>query len=168
MQSLIISWLYQAAYSRRPEVINVPWHFVPQLTIFRAKANDLLSQSRRSFEPKQTIFWAKADDLLSQSGRASSIMKKAKKTEMKPHKNATLALKALHIADTKKSKFNAGRRSKWTNRAFILEFEHFKPPKSKDKLESDILCIVKVRWTCSIINPKSIRRWLQKLSITWS
>ena len=63
---------------------------------------------------------------------------------MKPHKNATLALKALHIADTKKSKFNAGRRSKWTNRAFILEFEHFKPPKSKDKLESDILCIVKV------------------------
>ena len=63
---------------------------------------------------------------------------------MKPHKNARLALKALHIADTKKSKINADRRSKTTNRTFILEFEHFKPPKSKDKLESDILCIVKV------------------------
>ena len=63
---------------------------------------------------------------------------------MKPHKNARLALKALHIADTKKSKINADRRSKTTNRTFILEFEHFKPSKMKDELESDIQCIVKV------------------------
>ena len=32
-------------------------------TILGTKADDLLSQSRRSFEPKQTIFWAKTDDL---------------------------------------------------------------------------------------------------------
>ena len=63
---------------------------------------------------------------------------------MKPHKNARLALKALQIADTKKNKINAGRSSKSTNRTFILEFEHFKSPKSKDKLESDIQCIVKI------------------------
>ena len=63
---------------------------------------------------------------------------------MKPHKNARLALKALHIADTKKSKINAARRSKTTNRTFIFEFEHFKSPKLKDELESDIQCIVKV------------------------